>query len=41
MYPFTNYSRAGVWKGNKIVELVEKTAFKKVIFYDDNIKYLK
>ena len=32
MYPFTNYSRAGVWKGNKIVELVEKTAFKKVIF---------
>ena len=41
MYPFSNYSRAGVWKGNKIVELVEKTAFKKVIFYDDNIKYLK
>jgi len=41
MYPYSNYNRAGAWKGTKIVELVEKTAFKKVIFYDDNIKYLK
>lgn len=41
MYPYKNYNRAGVWKGNKIVELVQKTEFKKVIFYDDNIKYLK
>jgi hypothetical protein len=41
MYPYSNYNRAGTWKGTKIVELVEKTAFKKVIFYDDNIKYLK
>jgi hypothetical protein len=41
MYPYSNYNRAGTWKGTKIVELVEKTGFKKVIFYDDNIKYLK
>ena len=41
MYPYSNYNRAGAWKGTKIVELAQKTAFKKVIFYDDNIKYLK
>lgn len=41
MYPYSNYARAGTWKGNKIVELVEKTGFKKVVFYDDNTKYLK
>lgn len=32
---------AGYWKGEKIVEIVNKTGFQKVIFYDDNIKYIK
>lgn len=32
---------AGMWKGEKIVELVKKYGFKKVIFYDDNSKYLR
>lgn len=41
MYPFVNHYKAGTWKGNKIVELIEKTGFKKVIFYDDNQKYIK
>jgi hypothetical protein len=41
MYPYENHYNAGGWKGEKIVELVEKTGFDKVIFYDDNIKYLK
>lgn len=41
MYPYKNHYNAGGWKGEKIVELVEKTGFNKVIFYDDNIKYLK
>lgn len=41
MYPYKNYTKAGTWKGNKIVELVEETGSNKVIFYDDNIKYLK
>jgi hypothetical protein len=41
MYPYENHYNAGGWKGEKIVELVEKTGFNKVIFYDDNIKYLK
>jgi hypothetical protein len=41
MYPYENHYNVGGWKGEKIVELVEKTGFEKVIFYDDNIKYLK
>jgi hypothetical protein len=41
MYPHVNHYRAGTWKGNKIVELIEKTEFSKVIFYDDNQKYIK
>lgn len=41
MYPHVNHYRAGTWKGNKIVELIEKTGFKKVVFYDDNQKYIK
>lgn len=41
MYPHVNHYRAGTWKGNKIVELIEKTGFKKVVFYDDNKKYIK
>lgn len=41
MYPYKNHYNVGGWKGEKIVELVEKTGFDKVIFYDDNIKYLK
>lgn len=32
---------AGEWKGEKIVELVIKTGVSKVIFFDDNSKYLK
>lgn len=32
---------AGIWKGEKIAELVKKYGFKKVIFYDDNSKYLR
>ena len=41
MYPHENHYNVGGWKGEKIVELVERTGFNKVIFYDDNIKYLK
>jgi hypothetical protein len=41
MYPYENHYNAGGWKGEKIVELVKQTGFDKVIFYDDNIKYLK
>jgi hypothetical protein len=41
MYPYPNHYNAGGWKGNKIVELVNKTGFNKVIFYDDNVRYLK
>ena len=32
---------AGRWKGEKIVELVNKTGFQNVIFYDDNSKYIR
>lgn len=32
---------AGIWKGEKIVELAKKYNFKKVIFYDDNSKYIR
>jgi hypothetical protein len=41
MYPYLNHYKAGTWKGKKIVELIKKTGFKKVIFYDDNQKYIK
>lgn len=37
----TRRKNAGEWKGQKIVELVEKTGVSKVIFYDDNSKYLR
>lgn len=36
----TGRKNAGVWKGEKIVELVKETGYDKVIFYDDNSKYL-
>lgn len=32
---------AGMWKGDKIVELAESTGFQNVIFYDDNSKYIR
>lgn len=32
---------AGRWKGEKIIELVNKTGFQNVIFYDDNSKYIR
>lgn len=32
---------SGMWKGEKIVELVNQTEFKKVVFLDDNPKYIK
>lgn len=31
----------GNWKGEKIVEILTETGFRKSIFYDDNQKYLK
>ena len=34
-------SNSGIWKGEKIVEIVNQTEFKKVIFLDDNPKYIK
>ncbi len=34
-------SNSGMWKGEKIVELVNETGFKKVVFFDDNPKYIK
>ncbi len=36
-----NRKNAGTWKGEKIVELVDDNDFNKVIFYDDNSKYLR
>lgn len=32
---------AGTWKGNIIVDLVNKYNFSSVVFYDDNSKYIK
>lgn len=32
---------AGIWKGEKIVELTKTTGFQNVIFYDDNSKYIR
>jgi len=37
----TRRKNAGEWKGEKIVELVKETGSSKVIFYDDNSKYLR
>lgn len=31
----------GHWKGEKIVEILKETGFRKAIFYDDNPKYIK
>ena len=35
-----NTKNAGHWKGEKIVEILNETGFKKAIFYDDNAKYI-
>jgi hypothetical protein len=32
---------AGHWKGEKIVEILKETEFRKAIFYDDNARYIK
>ena len=34
-------TNAGMWKGEKIVEIITNTNFKKAIFFDDNSKYIK
>jgi hypothetical protein len=34
-------TNAGMWKGEKIVEIINKTNFRKAIFFDDNSKYIK
>lgn len=34
-------TNAGMWKGEKIVEIINKTGFRKAIFFDDNSKYIK
>ena len=31
---------AGIWKGEEIVKIIKETGFNKVIFYDDNPKYI-
>lgn len=36
----TGRKNAGMWKGEKIVDIVKENGFNKVIFYDDNSKYL-
>lgn len=36
-----NRKNAGEWKGEKIVEIAKKYNFKKIIFYDDNTRYIK
>lgn len=41
MYDKDSHTRVGEWKGHKIVELVNNTGFKDVVFYDDNSKYIK
>lgn len=35
-----NTKNAGHWKGEKIVEILNETGFKKAVFYDDNAKYI-
>lgn len=34
-------TNAGMWKGEKIVEIINETGFRKAIFFDDNSKYIK
>ena len=41
MYPHVNHYQVGTWKGNKIVEIINNSKFDRVIFYDDNSKYIK
>ena len=41
MYPSLNHYKAGRWKGQKICELAKQFGFDKVVFYDDNRKYIK
>jgi hypothetical protein len=41
MYPRAKHYQVGIWKGNKILEIIEKNNFTKVEFYDDNSKYIK
>ncbi len=36
----TGRRNAGIWKGEKIVDIVKETEYNNVIFYDDNSKYL-
>jgi len=35
-----NTKNAGNWKGEKIVEILNETGFRRAIFYDDNAKYI-
>jgi hypothetical protein len=39
MYPRAKHYQVGIWKGNKILEIIEKIIYK-VEFYDDNSKYI-
>ncbi len=34
-------TNAGMWKGETIVDIINKTGFKKAIFFDDNSRYIK
>jgi hypothetical protein len=41
MYPHIKHREVGKWKGQQIIDISKKYNFNKVIFYDDNIKYIK
>lgn len=41
MYPHIKHREVGRWKGQQIIDISKKYNFDKVIFYDDNIKYIK
>lgn len=41
MYPSTNHRMAGSWKGRTMAGIAKKEGFDKVVFYDDNSKYIK
>lgn len=41
MYPSLNHHKAGRWKGQKMCELAKQFGFERVVFYDDNRKYIK
>jgi hypothetical protein len=41
MYPSLNHHKAGRWKGQKMCEIAKQFGFDKVVFYDDNRKYIK